>query len=64
MRSSVIAVHGAVLDERVVDIIERRLFKLWLAERKRTARIEWFWGNRGRAPETVRAPDEHDRSVR
>lgn len=25
--------------------VERRLFAAWLEERRRTARIEWFWGN-------------------
>ena len=41
----VLALQDAVLDDRTIDLIERRLFAEWLEQRKRSARIEWFWGN-------------------
>jgi putative peptide maturation system protein len=44
----VITVTGAVLDEATVALIERRLFALWLEARRRSARVEWFWGSAAR----------------
>jgi hypothetical protein len=44
----------AVLDEGTRDFVERRLFDEWLSERRRRARVEWFWGNDAR---TMRAAE-------
>ena len=52
----VITVTDAVLDEATVALIERRLFSLWLEARRRSARVEWFWG---RADRTGSADDPH-----
>lgn len=41
----VVAVHPACLDKRTRQTIAQMLFEDWLAERRRTARIEWYWGN-------------------
>jgi putative peptide maturation system protein len=41
----VLAVIPARLDDRTREAIERHLFAAWLAERRRAARIEWFWGH-------------------
>ncbi|WP_028066804.1 TIGR04500 family putative peptide maturation system protein [Solirubrobacter soli] len=38
----------AVLDAKTRDTIERRLFDAWLAEQRRTAHVEWFWGDDAR----------------
>jgi len=35
----------ARLDERTRGAIEQLLFDEWLAERRQTARIEWYWGD-------------------
>jgi hypothetical protein len=37
-----------VLDRATRELVERRLFELWLAERRRGAHVEWFWGDRAR----------------
>ena len=39
----------ARLDQRTWSAIEQLLFDEWLAERRRTARIEWYWGPASRA---------------
>ena len=39
----------AHLDQRTWSAIERLLFDEWLAERRRTARIEWYWGPAARS---------------
>jgi putative peptide maturation system protein len=41
----VVATHPACLDTRTRQAIAQVLFEDWLAERRRTARIEWYWGN-------------------
>jgi putative peptide maturation system protein len=41
----VVAVQPACLDKRTRQTIAQVLFEDWLAERRRTARIEWYWGN-------------------
>jgi putative peptide maturation system protein len=38
----------AVLDDATRDAVERRLFDAWLRERRRTAHVQWFWGNEAR----------------
>ena len=38
----------AVLDDRTREAIERRLFADWLAERRRAAHVQWFWGDDAR----------------
>jgi putative peptide maturation system protein len=38
----------AVLDDANRELVERRLFELWLAERRRGAHVEWFWGDQAR----------------
>ncbi|MGN5237722.1 TIGR04500 family putative peptide maturation system protein [Rhodococcus sp. SJ-3] len=40
----VLAVYRSRLDATALHIVERRLFGEWLAERRRAARVEWFWG--------------------
>jgi putative peptide maturation system protein len=54
----VLAVERAVLDEPTTELIERRLFADWLDERRRSARIEWFWGNAARTAAENNAPLE------
>lgn len=44
----VLVKNAAVLDEATRRDIEQRLFEEWLAERRRTADIEWLWGNASR----------------
>ncbi|MBV9355445.1 MAG: hypothetical protein JO023_07935 [Chloroflexi bacterium] len=41
----VLAVGPAALDRRTRQEIVQLLFDDWLAERRRAARIEWYWGN-------------------
>ena len=50
----VLAVTPACLDERTSREIQHLLFENWLAERRRTATIEWYWG---RAQQTAAALD-------
>lgn len=38
----------AVLDDTIEQVIVRRIFADWLAERRAAARIEWLWGNASR----------------
>jgi putative peptide maturation system protein len=38
----------AVLDDRTREQIERRLFGAWLAEQRRDAHVQWFWGDDAR----------------
>ncbi|WP_214102733.1 TIGR04500 family putative peptide maturation system protein [Acrocarpospora catenulata] len=42
------AEFGAVLDDETRRRVERRIFDEWLAERRRAAKIEWFWGTTAR----------------
>ncbi|WP_433247738.1 TIGR04500 family putative peptide maturation system protein [Streptosporangium sp. CA-135522] len=44
----VLSVEPAVLDERTRRLVGRRLFDEWIAERRESAKIEWFWGNTAR----------------
>ena len=44
----IIMVEDAVLDEATAALIERRLFDRWLEPRRRSARVEWFWGSAAR----------------
>src|SRR5262249_11770896 len=41
----VLAIVSAELDGRTRGAVKNVLFDEWLAERRRAARIEWFWGN-------------------
>src|SRR5205823_2091797 len=41
----VLAQTPASLDDRTREAIKRLLFENWLEERRRTAKIEWLWGN-------------------
>jgi hypothetical protein len=41
----VLKIHPARLDARAEIAIKDTLFKAWLGERRRAARIEWCWGN-------------------
>lgn len=52
----VIAIEDAVLNDATVALIEQRLFARWLASRRRSARVEWFWGSAAR---TSGAGDVH-----
>ncbi|GAA2854837.1 hypothetical protein GCM10010517_12910 [Streptosporangium fragile] len=47
----VLAVEPAVLDEVTRGLVERRIFEGWLAEQRRHAHMEWFWGSRVRTDE-------------
>ena len=38
----------AVLDDKTRETVERRLFADWLAEQRRSAHVEWFWGDEAR----------------
>jgi len=40
----VLALEPAELDDRVRAAVKVKLFEDWLAERRRAAKIEWFWG--------------------
>ncbi|MBE3013584.1 TIGR04500 family putative peptide maturation system protein [Microbispora sp. NEAU-D428] len=51
----VMAVEPAVLDEVNRRFIEKRVFDEWLAEQRRHAHIEWFWGSRPRTDELTAA---------
>jgi len=39
----------AQLNQRTRSAVEHLLFDEWLAERRRTARIEWYWGPAARS---------------
>ncbi len=39
---------GAELDADTRRRVERRVFDLWIDERRRAAKIEWFWGTTAR----------------
>lgn len=41
----VLSFSRAQLDQQTQDAIKRVLFEQWLAERRRRARIQWYWGN-------------------
>jgi putative peptide maturation system protein len=43
----VIATERATLDDRTRLAIKDTIFEEWLSERRRSARIEWCWGNAG-----------------
>ena len=49
----VLSFTPARLDEPTWAAIKEILFEEWLAERRRAARIEWYWGNSERAPQAV-----------
>ncbi|MFD6897481.1 TIGR04500 family putative peptide maturation system protein [Rhodococcus sp. NPDC060086] len=40
----VLAVHRAQIDDSTLRIAEQYVFDEWLAEHRRAARVEWFWG--------------------
>ncbi|MFI7042217.1 TIGR04500 family putative peptide maturation system protein [Microbispora rosea] len=44
----VISVADAELDADTRRRVERRVFDLWIDERRRAAKIEWFWGTTAR----------------
>lgn len=43
-----LAHRPAEFDRATADLVERQLFARWLDGLRRTARIEWFWGNPAR----------------
>jgi putative peptide maturation system protein len=47
----------AIRDAATRRLIERRLFAEWLAERRRTAVVEWNWGHADRIARTFAAAD-------
>ncbi|MGV9770688.1 TIGR04500 family putative peptide maturation system protein [Streptosporangium sp. NPDC003464] len=51
----VLAVEPAELDEVTRGLVERRIFDDWLAEQRRNAHVEWFWGSRARTDELTAA---------
>jgi putative peptide maturation system protein len=46
----------AVLDEVTTNLVERHLFAAWIAERRRSARVEWCWGDSVRTAAVGRQP--------
>ncbi|SNT62161.1 putative peptide maturation system protein [Streptosporangium subroseum] len=44
----VLSVETAALDDRTRQRVGRVLFDEWIAERRKSAKIEWFWGNTAR----------------
>lgn len=40
----VLSIAPARLDEATRQVVKKILFEKWLAERRQTARIEWYWG--------------------
>lgn len=44
----VLARRSAVLDAATREAVERRLFAAWLADRRRAAHVQWFWGDEDR----------------
>jgi putative peptide maturation system protein len=44
----VISVSPATLDPRTRRLVQERIFDEWLDERRRAAKIEWFWGTTAR----------------
>lgn len=44
----VISIGEAVLDAATRRRVERRVFDEWIEERRRAAKIEWFWGTTAR----------------
>jgi putative peptide maturation system protein len=59
----VLGIESAVLDEATVDVIQRRLFADWLEERRRSARIDWYWGTTAGTAAAGHA-QHHDGSAR
>jgi len=53
----VLSVTPARLDERTRNAIKKMLFEEWLAERRQTATIEWYWAIRTR-PHSRRTRDD------
>ncbi|GAA3140827.1 hypothetical protein GCM10010466_34830 [Planomonospora alba] len=51
----VLAVEPATLDHVTRGLVERRIFDDWLAEQRRHAHVEWFWGSRARTDELTAA---------
>jgi putative peptide maturation system protein len=51
----VVACDPAVFDEATADLVQRRVFDAWLERRRRSARVEWFWGNATRTAAGTRA---------
>jgi putative peptide maturation system protein len=45
----VIGREPARLDGRTRAAVKRALFEVWLAERRRSARVEWYWGTADQA---------------
>jgi putative peptide maturation system protein len=41
----ILSFNSAHLDEKTVTTIKGTLFEEWLADHRRMARIEWYWGN-------------------
>jgi putative peptide maturation system protein len=50
----VLSVTPAVLDNATAESIKNLLFEDWLEKRRKTAAIEWFWGN---ATKTTHSPN-------
>jgi hypothetical protein len=44
----VLATTPARLDDSTHSAIKKILFEEWLEDRRRVARIEWYWGNADR----------------
>jgi putative peptide maturation system protein len=54
----VLAVEPALTNPATAQAVKAKLFQDWLAEQRRTARIDWFWGDAQRT-----APSEFLRSA-
>jgi len=51
--AQVLSVTPARLDEPTRESIKTLLFEAWLAERRRAASIEWYWGNTERTTQVA-----------
>jgi putative peptide maturation system protein len=52
----VLSLTPARLDEATRATIKKTLFEEWLEERRRAARIEWYWGNAARTTPAYETP--------
>ena len=48
----VLSFAQASLDEPVCNAIKKILFEEWLAERRKEATIDWYWGNTRQTSQT------------
>ena len=59
----VLRFHPARLDEATREKVRKLLFEEWLAEGRRRARVEWFWGAAEAEESARRIPVNHFREA-